>query len=69
MPGGESVIKSIWVEVIKKHTEPVQDGLYAVKEEDGRVGYMEVLVKDVRQEVDRGSIYAGLKAQRVRIDS
>ena len=30
---------------------------------------MEVLVKRVRQELDRSSVYAGLRAERVRIDS
>ena len=30
---------------------------------------MEVLVKGVRQEVEINSIYAGLKAKKVRIDS
>lgn len=62
--------KSVWVEVIKRHTEPVQEkDFYRVKEQNGRRGIMEVLVKNVRQEVDTGSIYAGLKADRVRLDS
>jgi len=63
------MIKSIWVEVIKKHTKQVQEVFYEVEEKDGKKGWMEVLVKGVRQEVDRGSIYAGLKANKVRIDS
>ena len=55
--------------VIKKHTKPVQEVFYEVEEKDGKRGWMEVLGKGVRQEVERASIYAGLKAQRVRIDS
>jgi len=65
--------KSTWIEVvIKAHTSPVEnDGTYVLKEKDGKKGkgYVEVLVKDVRQEVDRGSIFAGLKGNRVRLDS
>jgi hypothetical protein len=62
--------KSTWVEVVKKHTEPLQeDGLYGVKKEGGREGYIAILVKDARQEVDPGSIYAGLLGERVRVDS
>jgi hypothetical protein len=63
------MIKSIWVEVIKKHTKQFQEVFFEVEEKDGKKGWMEVLVKGVRQEIDSGSIYAGLKAQRVRIDS
>jgi hypothetical protein len=63
------MIKSIWVEVIKKHTKQFQEVFYEVEEKDGKKGWMEVLVKGVRQEIDRVSKYAGLKAQRVRIDS
>jgi len=67
--GGDQMTKSTWVEVIKAHTEPVeQTGLYRVKEEGGRKGYIEILVKDARQ-VDRGSIYAGLLGDRLRMDS
>ena len=61
--------KSIWIEVVKRHTEPVQEDFYRVKEKNGKEGIIEVLVKNVRQEVDTGSIHAGLKADRVRIDS
>lgn len=61
--------KSTWVEIIRAHTVPVQEDLYGVKEKDGRKGYVEVLVKDARQEVGRGSSYAGLRGERVRIDS
>jgi hypothetical protein len=62
--------KSTWIEIIKAHTEPIQEGaFYGVKEEGGRKGYIEVLVRDARQEVDRGSIYAGLRGERVRLDS
>jgi len=62
--------KSTWIEIIKAHTEPVeQDGLYRVKEEGGRKGYIEILVKDARYVEDRGSSSAGLRGQRVRINS
>ena len=30
------MIKSIWVEVIKKHTKKVQGEFYEVEEEDGK---------------------------------
>ena len=59
------MIKSIWVEVIKGHTKPVEEGPYQVEEKGGKKGWMEVLVKGVRQEVDRDYVCAGLKAQRV----
>ena len=43
------MVKSIWVEVIKSHTKPVQEELYyEVEKKAGTKGCMEVLVKDVR---------------------
>ncbi len=61
--------KSTWIEVIKKHTQPLQDGLYGVKEQGGRKGYIEILVKDARQEVNVNSSYAGLQGDRLQVDS
>jgi hypothetical protein len=38
-----------------------------LKKKTGK-GWMEVLVKDVSQEVNRGSVCAGVRARSVRID-
>jgi hypothetical protein len=68
--GGDGMTKSTWIEIIKAHTEPIEQGaFYSVKEKGGRKGYIEILVRDARQEVDRGSSYAGLRGERVRLDS
>jgi len=62
--------KSTWIEVIKKHTEPLeQNGLYGVNKKNGRKGYIKILVKDGWQAMNGGSIYDGLLGERVATDS
>jgi hypothetical protein len=59
--------KSIWVNIIKKHTEPIRDGekvLYSVKNKGTGKCLLYVFLKDTR--LDR---YESMVAERISIDS
>jgi len=65
------MIKSLWVEVIKQHTEPFkgQEQERVVRRIDGREGSMEVFLQGLEHTDYGGGGHTRLEAQRVRIDS
>jgi hypothetical protein len=59
--------KSIWVNIIKKHTEPIRDGekvLYSVKNKGTGKCLLYVFLKDTRLDS-----YESMVAERISIDS